>query len=298
MHWILQNNLFNEAAYGVLLETLERFGLPYSIHKVIPFIGELTPEPKPGVVPANTICMGSYSLRHAARKYSWTPGVFDLEPFNFQVQLERWGKHMLNADSVVSRFEDAVFPTTSMCSAHRREDPDCDTCQRTTRVVEDAFVRPIEDSKVFAGKVFDRQEFYDWKRKVCVLELDFGNSLTKDTLVQVCNPKTIYAEYRFWVVKGEIVCASMYKLGQRVHYSDSVAPYIFDYVRERIAEWQPHDAFVIDVAEVPNLEALRFNDSEANHWLKVVEINTLNSSGFYACNIPRLVAALEEAFGG
>lgn len=38
MHWVLQNNLFNEDAYGVLLETLVRFGIPHSIHKVIPFI--------------------------------------------------------------------------------------------------------------------------------------------------------------------------------------------------------------------------------------------------------------------
>ena len=67
-------------------------------------------------------------------------------------------------------------------------------------------------------------------------------------------------------------------------------------MRARIAEWQPHDAFVIDVAEVPNLHALRHNLDEP-HWLKVVEINTLNSSGFYACNIPKLVMALETAFG-
>lgn len=32
MHWILQNNLFNEDAYQVLLDTLARFDIPHSIH--------------------------------------------------------------------------------------------------------------------------------------------------------------------------------------------------------------------------------------------------------------------------
>lgn len=63
MHWILQDNLFHDPKYQELLDTLIRLNLPYSIHKVVPFVGELIPEP---VAPANTICMGSYSLRHAS----------------------------------------------------------------------------------------------------------------------------------------------------------------------------------------------------------------------------------------
>lgn len=282
MHWILQNNLFNEAAYQVLLDTLERFELPYSIHKVIPFIGELT-EPEAPVVDGPVICMGSYSLRHAAKKHGWSPGVFDLEPFHFEVQREKWGRHMLNYHSVVSRFEDAVFPFYSICSAHQKEDPECPRCAIGT-VGRLAFVRPIEDSKVFAGKVFDREEFYDWKRKVCVLEHDYGNSLTKDTLVQVAHPVQIYVECRVWVVKGKIITSSIYKRGDKVIYSDEVPQCYLDYAQECIDIWQPHDAFVIDVADTPN-------------GMRIVEINTLNSCGFYAANIQKLVMSLEEAFG-
>lgn len=257
MHWILQNNLFNEAAYQVLLDTLRRLELPHSIHKVVPFIGELVPPPE--LDTTNVICMGSYSLRHAAKAHGWTPGVFDLEPFDFRVQLEKWGEHMLNSDSVVAPFGEVEMR--------------CDL----------AFIRPIEDSKVFAGKVFEREDFEEWQRKVVVLEEDYGTSLTKNTLVQVCEPKKIYVEIRFWVVKGDIISASIYKRGDKVIYSDEVPSCYFDYVQERIAEWQPHDAFVIDVADTP-------------YGMKIVEINTLNSSGFYACDIQKLVMALETSF--
>jgi hypothetical protein len=56
MHWILQDNLFHDPKYVELEQTLIRLQLPYSIHKVIPFVGELIPEP---TSPINTICCGT-----------------------------------------------------------------------------------------------------------------------------------------------------------------------------------------------------------------------------------------------
>lgn len=262
MHWVLQDNLFNEQAYQVLLDTLERFEISHSIHKIIPFVGEFTPEPN--IDTKNVICMGSYSMRHAAKRYGWAPGVFDLEPYHFEIQREHWGNHMLNADAKVMPFKDV---------------------QITNR----AFLRPIEDSKSFSGKVFDHYEFHEWQHKVVDLEEDYGSSLTKDSLVQVCPLKTIYGEYRFWIVKGRIVCASQYKEGTRVIYRDDVPEAYFDFVREMIRIWQPLDAFCIDVASVPD-------DGDGWMGIKIVEINTLNSSGFYACNIPKLVSELEFCF--
>ncbi len=271
MHWILQSNLFNEAAYQVLLETLERFKIPHSIHKVVPFIGQLVPEPE--LDTKNVMCMGAYSLRHAARVNGWNPGVFDLEPFDFTQQLAKWGDLMLNADSKVLPFKDVIFP----------EGEDL------------MFMRPIHDSKVFAGKVFERQEFLDWQRGVCVLQEDYGDSLTGSTMVQICKPKQIYAEYRFWVVRGQLVTWSLYKRGDRVIYSSDVDMHVKRFAHDvaRCGDItmsmfpdpanQPHLAYVLDVCETPD-------------GMRIVETNTLNSAGLYAADIPALVHALENAF--
>lgn len=43
MHWVLQHNVFNEAGFQRLVDTLDRLGLSYSLHKVIPFVGVLSP---------------------------------------------------------------------------------------------------------------------------------------------------------------------------------------------------------------------------------------------------------------
>lgn len=274
MHWILQDNLFNEQAYQTLLDTLVRFDIPYSIHKVIPFIGELYPEPQ--LDTNNVICMGSYSLRHAAKKYGWNPGVFDLEPFNFEIQKRHWGEHMLNYDSVVSKFKDAVLTEDYM------------------------FIRPIEDSKVFAGKIMNPDEFKAWQHSVVELKEDYGHGdAFGDTLIQVSPLKEIYAEYRFWIVDQKVVSSSLYKRGDKVIYSPIVDNRIHNYVRQILRTkdcqtditlsvdnngWRPHDAFVLDVAET-------------SEGMRVVEINTLNSSGFYACNLTDLVLSLEYKFG-
>lgn len=267
MHWILQENLFKESEWENLVSALERFDIPYSVHKVIPFIGELVPAPEPKQ--NKVICFGSYSMRHAAKEHGWTPGVYDLEPCNFEIQREHWGELMLNFDSQVVKFSDVHWEGDEL-----------------------RFIRPISDSKVFAGGVFDWEEFRQWQRNVCVLELDYGNSLMPTTLVQVSIPKVIYAEYRFWIVDAKIVTASLYKRGDRVIYSSDVDDRFYRFVHDilrmgditlsmRNNGWQPDRAFVLDVCETPD-------------GLRIVEINTINAAGFYAADVQSLVIALEN----
>lgn len=292
MHWILQNNIFREEAFDRLLEVLARFEIPHSERRVVPFIGVLVPigveidtididtyeDKELEELKGNVICMGSYSMRHAAKKYGWAPGVFDLmETGTFQKCMEHWGALMLNADSVVMPFKDASWPSG------------------------ERFIRPTDDSKHFAGKMMEADEFREWQTQVCVLKLDFGNSLTPETLIQIARPKKIYAEYRCWVVDGHIVTMSLYKRGDTVIYKnmDDVLGYEALTFANQVLKtknnstsitlstvndgWKPARAFCLDVCETDE------------GW-KVVEINTLNSCGFYAANLTSLVLALENAF--
>ncbi len=61
-------------------------------------------------------------------------------------------------------------------------------------------------------------------------------------------------------------------------------PDIAKYTEDRINEWHPLDAFVIDIADTED-------------GFKIVEINTLNSCGYYACDVQQLVLSLEHNFG-
>jgi hypothetical protein len=199
-------------------------------------------------------------MRHTARAQAWTPGVYDLFDKDFKVQLSHWGERMLNFDSRILPFKDVP------------------------RLTEPTFLRPVDDSKYFAGKVFMPGDFNDWKHKVVDLGQDHGTSLSGETLVQLCNPKTIYGEYRFWIVNGEIATRSMYKRGDKVIYASDVDERFDRFVHECVQAWQPHRAFVIDVCDTP-------------HGMKIVEINTINAAGFYAGNVQSLVLSLEDLEG-
>jgi len=276
MHWILQENLFKESEWENLVGALERFNLPYSVHKVVPFVGELIPEVH-NESGTKVICFGSYSLRHAAKKNGWTPGVYDLFDQNFEVQKLHWGDMLLNYSATVMPLRDANIPWDLP-----------------------AFIRPIDDSKYFAGRVFEAGEWNTWANSI-VDGADYGNGLTPDTKVQICRPTNIIAEWRYWIVDQKIITRSLYKRGGKVIYSnkDWDIPREADWFATTVLKtdltsgvrgitleasnsgWRPADAFVLDICQTAD-------------GFKIVEINTINSAGFYAANITDLVLALEE----
>lgn len=252
-YWVLQSGWEYESGWTGMLDTLERFGILYSVHKVVPFVGDLVPEPSP---PSDdVVCVGSYSMRHYAKKRGWNPGVFDLEPHDFTQQLAHWGDAMLNADSEIAVFSDVRFDG-------------------------ERFIRPVDDTKSFAGRLFEWDEFARWQNGVVALSEDIGSSLTSDTLVQVSSLKHILQEVRCWVVEGRVVTASVYKRGSRVLYSNDVEGRLIEYAERLAAVWSPEKAFCLDVCDTPN-------------GLRVVEINTINSAGFYAADMQKLVMSLD-----
>jgi hypothetical protein len=257
MHWILHQNFLAETAWDRLITALDRFQIDYSIHGVTPKVGDLIPAPT--LRHQNVICIGSYSMRHTANRNGWQPGIFDLFAQDFEQQRSHWGQHMLNFNSVVCAVEDAEWAGKPV------------------------FVRPAQDTKTFSGRVFTTAEFRDWQRSICDPQANHETSLTPQTVIQMSSPIEIYAEYRFWIVKGKIVTQSLYKRGSQVVYGSDVDERLVAFVRDRMTEWLPHETFVIDVCDTAN-------------GVKIVEINTLNSSGLYAADIQRLVLALEAAY--
>lgn len=257
MHWILQHNYRWDAGTKELIEILKRSNIPHSIHKVIPFVGEIEPDISPE---GKVIVIGAYSLRRVAKRKGWIPGSFDLGDMTFQIHRERWGDEMLNSDALITTFGDVInydLPHTF-------------------------FARPVLDSKTFAGTVFDRDEFVEWRSKFMELGADHQNmDLTPDTEIMISTPKNIVQEYRCWIVDRKVVTASLYKRSGRVIYSDVVDQYVTDYAQRIADSWSPLDCYVLDVAVMED-------------GLKVIETNTLNAAGFYAANMSKLVQSLED----
>lgn len=256
MQWILQK--FEDTAK--LAEALDRLGIAYSWHKVVPFVGDLEPEP---VVanPQNVVLFGSYTLWRYAKKKSYWPGVFKLTPFLHQ---EAWHPYLLNGP-------DAFLVTLG------------DIPERLAGETRDWFLRPVDDAKQEPGNVKSSAEIRNLANRVLALdEHEIPNgSLRHDTELMLTRPVRILKEWRLWVVKDEIITYSLYKEGSRVIYRSEIDADALAFARAMVAanpDYAP--AYVIDICRT-------------EEGLKLLETNCLNAAGFYAADLMKLASAIE-----
>lgn len=139
------------------------------------------------------------------------------------------------------------------------------------------FIRPAEDNKAFDGMVMDKETLADWRR-------DPARAHLQQMHVAVSPVKAIYREYRLFIVDGKVVTGSVYRIGGRAEISPDVEDDVLEYARNIIARWTPAESFVMDVCLTQD-------------GLKVIEFNNINSSGFYAINVPAYVGAMQARYG-
>lgn len=257
MQWLLQ--VFEDTQK--LADALERLEIGYSFHKVVPFVGELMPEP---VIPnPNAVVMfGSYTLWRYAADNALKPGVFKIQPF---VQETQWQPYLLNGS-------DAVFLTLQDVPGQLADDG------------RSWFFRPVEDSKEVAGSVKSSDEIIAIAQKVCALseaEIPKG-SLRHDTQMMFTKPVRILKEWRLWVVSGRVVTYSLYKEGSRVVYRHEIDDDALAFGEQLVAANPMYSpAYVIDIC--------RTEDG-----LRMLETNCINAAGFYAADLAKLVSEIDQ----
>ncbi len=263
MQWLLQEFEDTEK----LAAALDRLGLSYSWHKVVPFVGTLIPEP---VVPDSkaVVMFGSYALWRYAEAKGYAPGVFTLRPF---VQEEAWQPYLLNGP-------DALFLSLRDIPERLRDDSNA------------WFLRPVGDGKEEPGSVKSAEEIIQMASRVLALaesEIPAG-SLRHDTLLMLTKPVHIMKEWRLWVVAGEIVTFSLYREGRRVVYRHEIDDDALAFAQEMV-DINPGyaTAYVLDVCRT-------------EQGLRLLETNCLNAAGFYAADLIKLAAAIDglETGGG
>lgn len=253
MYYVIQENTFREENYNVLIETLDRFELPYEIVKVRPFLEdfEFITDRK------DIFCFGSVKMSRLAKKYNWFPGSLLNENHDYRVYSNFYKENLLNYDSIIQKFGDEIN--------------------------EDIFfARPCEDTKTFTGKVFTKEKWNIFKSDF--FKSGQESSLNNDTEIQISSVKNVTKEFRFWVVGGEVITGSLYRNGYWVNYSSVVDEGALEFCKEMVKIYQLAEAFVIDICEV---------DLDDKFEYKIIECGCINSAGFYKANMPKLIEAIE-----
>ena len=255
MHWVIQENIGHEEKFVSLIENIEKFDQEYTLVKVVPFVGEIIPDIETS---EKTICFGAYSMRKLAMKKNWTPGVYDMDWFPYQSLIDVLGDSVLNHKAVFGKFGEI------------------------TPALDEFFIRPTHDGKEFAGMIKSAGQLREWQDRVINLGLsDNGSTLTHNTEVMIASLQKIYNEHRYFVIGNRVVTGSQYKLGKRVVYglTDENMDVAQKFV-DKLSGYIDHP-YVIDIA---------YTDDG----YKVIELNTMNCAGFYACDMQKLVTALIE----
>lgn len=246
MYYVIQENLFREYGFKALIAHLEKQNLGYEIVKYIPFSGELDAKTDR----KDVFFFGSSNAGMVAKeKYDWKPGHFINENFTFEKYLPAYGKNLLNG-------EGRIVPSTHEFPHNIR-----------------LFVRPVDDGKDFTGELFTG---LDWKEYI------EGNEQMEGKKILIATPKLIQQEIRCWMIDGEPVTISQYKIGSRVNYLNmdhNDEAIIF--ARQMAKIYQPARAFCLDIC--------LYEDE-----YKIVELGCINHCGFYDANMGKLIDALEN----
>lgn len=256
MFYVIQENVFKEKHYDLLVELMDRHGFEHEIVKFIPFVHQIDFK----TTRKDVFCFGAVAMAKTAKIYGWSPGSMLNDNHDFDVYAPKYGlENMLNGDGTIIKFTDPL-PIDHA----------------------EFFARPTKDSKMFTGSVFTRKSWEDYTAGCD--KNDTAQLIMMESDILIAPPKNIQQEVRCWIVGGKVVSASSYRIGRQVIYQNyDHEDFFVDFAQKMADIYQPAEAFVLDVC---------LSDDE----LKIVEVNNINSAGFYHCNMEKLIMALEDHF--
>ena len=147
---------------------------------------------------------------------------------------------------------------------------------------EEKFIKPYQFAKLFTVNIFTQ------KKSENFVENTLSNPNTplinENSLIQISPPREIIKEARLWIVGKEIVEAVYYKILKDIPFEESVESEAIDFAKEMIKKFNVAEAFVMDVC---------LTDIG---W-KIVEINCINSAGFFPnADIKKIFHSLNNYF--
>ncbi len=205
------------------------------------------------------------------KRFPWIPGVWaDFPLYNCLHYYSCFGDDLLNS-------EYAMVPWGDL---KRRIDDIAYTFGWAVGIKRKVFIRPDSSFKTFGGKVVNTEKWTEESQYLCYNNVP----ILPETLTIVAPVQEIRAEYRFVVVKGQVVAGCRYMLKDEISHGP-VDFRLFTDAQDIVdrAKYSPEPAWILDLAE-GNFDSP-----------KVVEVNAFSTSGLYCCPMEQIVEAVSKA---
>jgi hypothetical protein len=254
MHWLIQENLINPQTLQHLKDALTRQREPFTTLRMVPIFNEI--DGVPPSIQEPCFGYGSTGMKKVVNQLGLAPGYID-DNLEYPTFLKHYDDRTLNVDAHVASVKDLR--------------PEWETF----------FVRPVDDRKAFAGTIMTREEWPTFQENIANISDDPDATLRSSDDIIAAPLKTILAEYRFFVIGHRIVTGSRYKHGDVVESVKNAPENILAFALDCVEHWSPNVAYTLDVAMTPNGP-------------KILECNSANSAGFYACDLDAIVQAVKK----
>lgn len=202
---------------------------------------------------------GSVKLAKVTADYNWTPGSFYGNNHKFEQYSKGYGLNVINYKSqIVNLIDDLDWSANAQL-----------------------FIKPSEDAKIFTGKVFNESEWNDFV--FYRMNDPYEQRIHNQTKIQVSLPHQLVKEARVWIIGTKVITSSYYKFHDDTPFEENVATDGLQFAQQMAALYNVADAYVMDIGYT------------SKGW-KIIEINCINSAGFYKGNIKEIIIALEAFY--
>lgn len=257
MKFIIQFNLIQEEQLLKIKDAVEKY--PHEYVSVVPFSHEIRADnPLEGT---DFIPYGSTTMVAEAHERKWKGVYFDLNTFNYQAALD-------NRDDMLNS---GLYSITEAMKILENSPED-----------KVWFIRPSQDLKQFSGRVAETRVCKDYFGKALIGESSESSKLTPETMVVLCEPQNIKAEYRWFIVGGKAVTGSYYRHSGELYRQRVTDEKMIAEAQTFADKWLPNDNCVMDLALL------------ADGNVRVIEFNNINGSGLYDNDAGAIFDALWE----
>lgn len=190
------------------------------------------------------------------------PGVyFNLDNFNYKSWIKFYGDNVFNSPSE-SNISTIKFLNLSLLDDNKMY-----------------FIRPVDDLKSFSGTVVSKKEL-----TIFINEVNNGkySQLDEYTEIIIAPAYKIEKEWRCFIVDKKVATASLYKKHGSLCISNKDIPETMILFAEEMSKlWEPAKIFTLDIGL-------------ANNKYYIIEAQCSNSSGFYECDVLKLVQSIKN----
>jgi len=276
--WLVQKEGFSMANREDTVEVLERFGFPHdsfgvqaSSGKVLNLENILTDPEERFVVRGGTRL---YSLLKATGEISDLGERISPGQARFGAQYLRQLRQGIFYDE--QKFDQAYYAGLDLPLLNGDATMYPVAANLTRTFDRDKFIKPSKDEKAFDAGILTAGETIE---AFISRQPKARGWLDETAVVAPC--KTITAEYRFFVVKGDVVTGSLYRFAGMANFSANIPGEILSAARTFARLYQPHEVFTMDLAETSD-------------GIRIIEYNCWNASRLYAADAAGIFHAVQD----